>query len=113
MSEIEEMKLYIQQLEDENKRLKDSNKSLRTNNKGLLQGITKIQRKVNKSNKKTSTEFTNEEIKILLTALKNLINKTSDVKMLLYTSQGIKNISKILRTYEELYEKLWKIGEIK
>lgn len=51
MSEIEEMKLYIQQLEAENKRLKDSNKSLRTNNKGLLQGITKIQRRVNELTK--------------------------------------------------------------
>lgn len=47
MSEIEEMKLYIQQLEDENKRLWDSNKSLRTNNKGLLRGMTKMQKRIN------------------------------------------------------------------
>ena len=51
MSEIEEMKLYIQQLEAENKRLKDSNRSLRTNNKGLLQGITKMQKQVNELKK--------------------------------------------------------------
>lgn len=55
MSEIEEMKLYIQQLEDENKRLWDSNKSLRTNNKGLLQGMTKMQKRIN--------ELTRGEIK--------------------------------------------------
>lgn len=47
MSEIEEMKLYIQQLEAENKRLWDSNKSLRTNNKGLLRGVSKLQKRIN------------------------------------------------------------------
>lgn len=46
------MKLYIQQLEDENLRLMQSNKSLRTNNRGLLQGVNKLSRKLARYRKK-------------------------------------------------------------
>ena len=42
-NEIEEMKLYIEQLEAENSRLKNSIRSLRNNNKSMLQGLNKLQ----------------------------------------------------------------------
>lgn len=50
--ELKELKLYIEQLEDENKRLKDSNKSLRTNNKGLLEGQKKLDKRLHEIIKK-------------------------------------------------------------
>lgn len=45
-NEIDELKIYIAQLEDENIRLKLSNKSLRTNNQGLIRGINKLNKKI-------------------------------------------------------------------
>lgn len=51
-------------------------------------------------------ELTYEEIKILCFAMKNLINRTTDVKNLLYTPQGVENITNMLQKYEEVYEKL-------
>ena len=39
MDDIEELKIYIKQLEDENLRLKNSIKALRKNNAGMLKGI--------------------------------------------------------------------------
>lgn len=50
--EDQERELYIEQLEQENRRLKLSNKSLRTNNQGLLQGINKLSQKLLKYQKK-------------------------------------------------------------
>lgn len=41
-NEIEELKIYIRQLEEENYRLKLSQKSLRNNNKALLDGNKKL-----------------------------------------------------------------------
>ena len=43
MDDIEELKIYIKQLEDENLRLKNSIKALRKNNAGMLKGIKKLQ----------------------------------------------------------------------
>ena len=51
MNELEELKIYVQQLEEENLRLKHSNKSLRDNNKGMLQGLNKIQSELSKYRK--------------------------------------------------------------
>lgn len=51
-------------------------------------------------------ELTGEELQILQLSMKNLINKTKDVQNLLYTPQGIENITNILKKYEEVYEKL-------
>lgn len=86
MSEIEEMKLYIQQLEDENKRLKDSNRSLRTNNKGLLRGINKMQKRVNGLKKDQLTE---KEIEIIMNALAGYPTLT--------TAQFANKVERILR----------------
>ena len=86
MSEIEEVKLYIQQLEAENKRLKDSNSSLRTNNKGLLQGITKMQKQVNELKKNSLTE---KQIEIVMNALAGYLTLT--------TAQFADKVERILR----------------
>lgn len=48
----QELKLYVEQLEQENRRIKLSNKSLRTNNKGLLQGINKLPKELSKYKEK-------------------------------------------------------------
>lgn len=42
----DEQKLYIQQLEEENKRLKLANKGLRRNNEGLMEGQKKLERRL-------------------------------------------------------------------
>lgn len=57
ISQIEEMELYIKQLEDENLRLKNSNKSLRTNNKSLLEGNKKLQSQIGKFKSKRIQEL--------------------------------------------------------
>lgn len=51
MNELEELKIYVQQLEEENLRLKHSNKSLRNNNNGILKGLNKIQSELSKYKK--------------------------------------------------------------
>ncbi len=43
MDDIEELKIYVRQLEEENLRLKNSIKALRKNNIGMLNGIKKLQ----------------------------------------------------------------------
>ena len=43
MDDIEELKIYIRQLEDENLRLKNSIKALRKNNSGMLKVIINLQ----------------------------------------------------------------------
>lgn len=52
MNELEELKIYVQQLEEENLRLKHSNKSLRNNNNGILKGLNKIQSELSKYKKR-------------------------------------------------------------
>ena len=52
MNELEELRVYVRQLEEENLRLKNSNKSLRNNNRGMLQGLNKIQSELSKYRKK-------------------------------------------------------------
>lgn len=42
-NEITELRLYVEQLEEENSRLKNSIRSLRHNNKSMLQGLSKLQ----------------------------------------------------------------------
>ena len=49
--ELEEAKLYISQLENENTRIKISNKSLRNNNRALLEGNKKLSRHVERLRK--------------------------------------------------------------
>lgn len=57
-------------------------------------------------------DLTNEEIQILRLAMRDLINRTTDTKNLLYTSQGIENINNTLKTYEEIYEKFESIAQV-
>lgn len=42
-NEIVELRLYVEQLEEENSRLKNSIRSLRHNNESMLQGLSKLQ----------------------------------------------------------------------
>lgn len=56
--ELDELKLYILQLESENKRLKNSIKSLRNNNKSLLNGNKKLSSQLAKL-KRENTKFEN------------------------------------------------------
>lgn len=51
-------------------------------------------------------ELTSEEVQILRLSMKNLINKTKDVKNLLYTTHGIETVNNTLKEYEEVCEKL-------
>lgn len=50
-NEIEELKIYIRQLEEENSRLKLSQKSLKNNNRVLLDGNKKLMSTVNRLRK--------------------------------------------------------------
>lgn len=52
MDELNELKLYITQLEEENMRLKNSIKALRNNNKGMLEGLNKLQKQLSMLKKK-------------------------------------------------------------
>ena len=49
--ELQEAKIYIQQLEEENKRLLLSQKALRNNNRALLEGNKKLFRHVGRLRK--------------------------------------------------------------
>lgn len=53
MDELNELKLYITQLEEENMRLKNSIKALRNNNKGMLEGLNKLQKQLSMLKRKT------------------------------------------------------------
>lgn len=50
-NELQEAKIYIQQLEEENKRLLLSQKALRNNNRALLEGNKKLQQHVQRLRK--------------------------------------------------------------
>ena len=52
MDELNELKLYITQLEEENMRLKNSIKALRNNNNGMLEGLNKLQKQLSMLKKK-------------------------------------------------------------
>lgn len=49
--ELQEAKIYIQQLEEENKRLLLSQKALRNNNRALLEGNNKLRQHVQRLRK--------------------------------------------------------------
>ena len=64
-NEIEEMKLYIEQLEAENSRLKNSIRSLRNNNKSMLQGLNKLQSYVSRL-KRGELQYDNYWVSLLI-----------------------------------------------
>lgn len=46
MNDLNELQIYVRQLEEENLRLKQSNKALKNNNKVLLEGQKKLQSQI-------------------------------------------------------------------
>lgn len=48
MNDLDELQIYIRQLEEENLRLKQSNKALKNNNRVLLEGQKKLQSQIGK-----------------------------------------------------------------
>ena len=77
MDDIEELKIYIKQLEDENLRLKNSIKALRKNNAGMLNGIKKLQSYVNKLKIKGDQYM--DDIDIIIEINGHTINASTDM----------------------------------
>lgn len=77
MDDIEELKIYIKQLEEENIRLKNSIKALRKNNAGMLSGIKKLQSYVHKLKIK-GDQYMND-IDIIIEINGHTINASTDM----------------------------------
>ena len=77
MDDIEELKIYIKQLEDENLRLKNSIKALRKNNAGMLNGIKKLQSYVHKLKIKGDQYM--DDIDIIIEINGHTINASTDM----------------------------------
>lgn len=77
MDDIEELKIYIKQLEEENIRLKNSIKALRKNNAGMLSGIKKLQSYVHKLKIKGDQYM--DDIDIIIEINGHTINASTDM----------------------------------